>query len=199
MRGLWKLHIEAIPKANTANSSRQVVSMALKTESTTQYCDDSCWLKTSLGFFCLKMQSWVPISVYRGSSNTAENCLQAEYLPYLTQPQHSIPATFTFALPRGNNALHYPSIHFLPLTFMLWSYKMLLCVSDRRYDFFLKASPCLMCLQNLPKSKIPSQFMNILTKLGTKVWVCMLKWRLEAFTCSQHWQIVGNLIWPLET
>lgn len=92
------------------------------------------------------MQSWVPISVCRGSSNTtAEKCLQAVYLPYLTQPQHSIPASFTFALLRGNNALHYPSIHFLPLTFMLWSYKMLLCVSDGRYHFFLKASPCLMC------------------------------------------------------
>lgn len=144
MRGLWKLHIEAIPKANTANSSRQVVSMALKTESTTQYCDDSCWLKTSLGFFLL--ENAVMISVCRGSSNTtAEKCLQAVYLPYLTQPQHSIPASFTFALLRGNNALHYPSIHFLPLTFMLWSYKMLLCVSDGRYHFFLKASPCLMC------------------------------------------------------
>lgn len=198
MRGLWKLHIEAIPKANTANSSRQVVSMALKTESTTQYCDDSCWLKTSLGFFCLKMQSWVPISVYRGSSNTtAEKCLQAVYRPYLTQPQHSIPDAFTFALPRGNNALHYPSIHFLPLTFMLWSYKMLLCVSDGRYDSFLKASLCLMCPAKPSQVKNSFAVHEYLNKTWNKS--LNLKWRLEAFTCSQHWQIVGNLIWPLET
>lgn len=57
-----KLCLKAIHKVNTSNSSRQVVSMALNTESTTQYLDYSYWLKACF-FFSLPstMLSWVSV------------------------------------------------------------------------------------------------------------------------------------------
>lgn len=45
--------LKAMHKVNTSNSSRQVVSMALNTESTTQYLDYSYWLKAC--FFSLSL------------------------------------------------------------------------------------------------------------------------------------------------
>lgn len=53
---------KAMHKVNTSNSSRQVVSMALNTESTTQYLDYSYWLKACFFFFSpWTMLSWVSV------------------------------------------------------------------------------------------------------------------------------------------
>lgn len=45
-----KLRLKAMHKVNTSNSSRQVVSMALNAESTTQYLDYSYWMKACFFF-----------------------------------------------------------------------------------------------------------------------------------------------------